>query len=381
MNFSLSDDQKMLVQTARDFARKTSPIARMRELRPSNPGELGFEREVLAQMGELGWLGVAFPERYGGMDMSFVELALVLTELGKTLVPEPVIESVVLGGLSVLWAASDEQKAEWLPAIAGGEAVWALAWAERKSRFDHTAIETSATRAGDGWTLSGEKVWVLGGHAADRFVVSARTAGGLRLFAVDRDAGGVDVARLGTIDSRGAAHLRLDGAPAALLGGKPPTAPEDDASILDRVLDAGAAAACAEGLGVAQAALEMTVDYLKTREQFGRPIGSFQALQHRAVDMFVEVELCRSASMEAMIRVADQDDEEAGAAVSSAMVQLATGGRFVVRQAIQLFGGIGITDEHDIGLYFKRMQALTCAFGDEAHHINRFATRPEFLAS
>ena len=372
MNFSLSDDQKMLVQTARDFARKTSPVERMRKLRD---GELGFEREVLAQMGELGWLGVAFPEAYGGMDMSFVELALVLGELGKSLVPEPVIESVVCGGLSILWAGSDEQKAEWLPDIAGGTKVWALAWAERASRFDETAIATRATESGGSWAISGEKVWVLGGHAADHYVISAQTDDGVRLFAVDRDAGGLDVSKLGTVDSRGAAHLRLDGTPGKILGG------DNSAATLRRVLDAAAAAACAEGLGVAQASLDMTVEYLKTREQFGKPIGAFQALQHRAVDMFVEVELCRSASMEAMIRVATADDAERSAAVSSAMVQLATGGRMVVRSAIQLHGGIGITDEHDIGLFFKRMQALTCAFGDEAHHVARFVARPEFLAS
>ena len=370
MNFDLTDDQKMLVQTARDFARKSSPPERMRKLRDS---ELGFERPVLAQMGELGWLGVAFPEDCGGMGMSFVELALVLTELGKTLVPEPVLESVVLGGMSLLWAGSEEQKAEHLPDVAGGESIWALAWAERKSRFDHTAVDTRAAGSGSRFTLTGEKIWVLGGHAADHYVVSAQTGDGLRLFAVDRDAGGLDVIRLQTIDSRGAAHLRMDGTPATLL-------PNGDAAVLARVLDAGAAAACAEGLGVAQASLDMTVEYLKTREQFGRPIGSFQALQHRAVDMFVEVELCRSSAIEAMIRVADPGDRARGAAVSAAMVQLATGGRFVVRQAIQLHGGIGITDEHDIGLYFKRMQALTCALGDESHHVTRFAGRPEFLS-
>jgi alkylation response protein AidB-like acyl-CoA dehydrogenase len=370
MNFDLTDDQKMLVNTARDFARKSSPVSRMRQLRDS---ELGFERQSLAQMGELGWLGVAYPEEVGGMGMSFVELALVLVELGKSLVPEPVLESAVLGGLPILWAGNAEQQRRWLPDLCAGEAIWSLAWAERGSRFDAGDCATRAERRGAAAVLTGSKVWVLGGHAADHFVVSAHGEAGLGLYVVERGAPGLEIIPLMTIDSRGAAHLQISGVEAVPLAGA------DPAAALQRVLDAGAAAACAEGLGVAQASLDMTVEYLKTREQFGTVIGSFQALQHRAVDMFVEVELCRSAAIEAMIRVAANDRERA-AACSAAMVQLATGGRFVVRQAIQLHGGIGITDEHDIGLYLKRMQALTCALGDEHHHLARFAGRPEFLS-
>ncbi len=371
MNFDLSDDQKLLVDTAKNFANKSSPVERMRKLRES---EFGFEREVYAEMGELGWLGVMYPDAVGGIDMSFVEMALILTELGKTLVPEPILESAILGGLPILWAGSSEQQKRWLPKLCEGKSIWALAWSEAAARFDANAITATATTDGNSIRLQGTKSWVLGGHAADHFVVSAIKGNSLGLFVVDKDASGLEVTRLGTIDSRGAAQLKLNDVE---IDADRELAAANPSQVLDRVLDAGRAAACAEGVGVAHAAHEMTVEYLKTREQFGTLIGSFQVLQHRAVDMFVEIELCRGLAMEAMLRVANDDDERR-ASVSAAMAQLCAGGRHVVRDAIQLHGGIGITDEHDVGLYFKRMQALTAALGDEAFHLDRFSSLPSF---
>jgi alkylation response protein AidB-like acyl-CoA dehydrogenase len=228
--------------------------------------------------------------------------------------------------------------------------------------------------------LRGEKVWVLGGHAADLLLVSARTggggAGGLSLFAVDRGAPGLEVRPVATMDGRRAAMVRLGGVEVGeerLVGDEGGALP-----VLEEVLDAGAAAACAEGVGIADAVLRMTVGYLTTREQFGVPIGSFQALQHRAVDMFVETELLRSIALEAAIRVGGDEPEARAAAVSAAKVQLSTGGRFVTSQGIQLHGGIGVTDEHDVGLYFKRMQVLASLFGDEEYHVTRFSSLPGF---
>jgi len=370
MNFDLTDDQKMLVDTARTFATKSSPVERMRKLRDS---ELGFDRSVYSDMGELGWLGVMYPDEVGGIGLGFTELALILTELGKTLVPEPIIESAVLGGLPVLWAGSSAQQKQWLPALCEGKTIWALAWSESTARFDASAIESTATVSGSKVTLNGTKSWVLGGHAADHVGVSAKKEGKLALFVLDKDTAGLEVKSRNTIDSRGAAELVMTN---VTIDADRELSSGNAASVLSRVLDAGVAAACAEGVGVAETAYKMTVEYLKTREQFGTLIGSFQVLQHRAVDMFVEVELCRSLAIEAMIRVSEDDDERA-AAVSAAMAQMSRGGRHVVRDAIQLHG-VGITDEHDIGLFFKRMQALTVSLGDEAHHVARFVAQPSF---
>ncbi|HWM84712.1 MAG TPA: acyl-CoA dehydrogenase family protein [Kofleriaceae bacterium] len=374
MNFDLSQDQKMLVDTAASFAKKSSPVARARKLR-SDP--LGFEPKMWKQMAELGWLGLCVPESEGGFGARFVDLALILEQLGGTLVPEPLIATCVLGGTALARAGSDEQRARWLAPLAAGELHASLAWAERDSRYEPAACAARAEPVKGGFKLAGDKVWVQGGHAADLFLVTARTGGGARersgvsLFAVDAKAPGVEVQPVDTIDGRRAAMVRLRGVEVGadrLLGEK-----GEAVSLVEDVLDVAAAAGCAESVGIAQAVLAMTVEYLKTREQFGVKIGTFQVLQHRAVEMFVETELLRSHSIEASLRIDEGEEEERRRAVSAAVVQLATGGRFVVRQGIQLHGGIGCTDEHDIGLYFKRLQILGALFGDEDHHLARFA--------
>ncbi len=224
-------------------------------------------------------------------------------------------------------------------------------------------------------------MWVLAGNAADQLVVSARTSGadgdaaGVSLFVVDPNTDSVSIQPLRTMDGRRAAHVRLDCAIPAdrLLGDE-----GAGLSALERALDVGAAAACAEGHGVMKTALWMTVDYLRTREQFGVKIGTFQALQHRAVDMFIETELARSMSIMASIKIDEPDADERRRAVSAAKVHLAQSGRLVTQQSIQLHGGVGVTDEHDIGLYFKRMQILSSLWGDEEHHLARFAALPSF---
>jgi alkylation response protein AidB-like acyl-CoA dehydrogenase len=376
VNFDLTEDQKMLRDTAAAFAKKESPIARKRKLAAT---ELGYDRATWKQMGELGWLGVLLPESVGGYGGTMVDAALILEQFATTLVPEPYLASVVLGGMAVLRAGSAAQQRAWLEPLAEGKTTLALAWAERHGRFDVRAVATRATRAGGGWSLSGEKVWVLGGHAADVLVVSAQTPDGLALFAVDRGARGVSIRPVACLDGNRAAMVRFDGV--SLDGDRLLGAPGGAGAVLDEVMDLGAAAACAEGVGICQTVLAMTVDYLKTREQFGVKIGSFQALQHRAVDMFVETELCRSHAIEASIRASDGSDAAVRAgAVSAAKVQLATGGTFVVQQGIQLHGGIAITEEHDMGLYFKRMHVLNTLCGDEEHHVARYGALPTFTA-
>jgi alkylation response protein AidB-like acyl-CoA dehydrogenase len=332
-------------------------------------------------MGDLGWLGIAMPEAAGGFGGTFVDAALILEQLGTVLASEPFAECALVAGHALLFAGTEEQHARWLAPMLSGDSVVALAWSERGARFDPAYLATHAEKRGGDWHLRGEKHWVLAGNAADQLVVSARTSGapgepeGVSLFVVDASTAGVARQTLATMDGRRAAHVTLDcTVPGdALLGA------EGQASgALGRALDIGAAAACSEGYGVAKTALAMTVEYLRTREQFGVKIGTFQALQHRAVDMFIEAELLRSLAIMASIKVGEDDATERQRAVSAAKVHLAQSGHFIAAQAIQLHGGIGVTDEHDIGLYFKRMQVLATLWGDEEHHLARFASLPGF---
>jgi len=369
MNFSLTEDQRMLVEAAQGFTRKQSPVTRMRKLRDD---PIGWSPEVWRQMGELGWLGLPFPEAVGGAGGKFVDLALVLEQLGMTLVPEPIVPSLV-AGVAILAAGDAAQQRAFLAPMIAGRSSLALAWAEGDARYDAARVQARAERTATGYRLTGHKRFVLDGHAAAHLVVSASDSGQLALFVVDAGAPGVQIRPVRTLDGRRAALVDLDVELAAdrRLGG-------DGGAALTRALEVGAAAACAEGVGIMRAVLAMTTEYLRTREQFGVKIGSFQVLQHRAVDMFIETELAYSASIAAAIRIDGDDAAERAAEVAAAKVQLAESGRYVTQQAIQLHGGIGITDEHDVGLYFKRMRALEAMFGDAEHHVARFAARSEF---
>ncbi len=376
MDFELDQDQQMLAKTVGDFAKNESPVARFRQFRDD---DTGYDPAAWRKMGELGWMGVPFPESVGGFGGSFADCALVLENLAKTLVPEPYLASVVLGGMTLARAGDAAQHEAYLTPMIEGETTLALAYSEAQSRYDVSAVATTAASVGGGYSLRGEKVWVLNGHRADHLIVSAKAPGGVTLFVVPRDAEGMTVKVAKTIDGRNAAFIRLEDvtvADAARLGEE-----GSGAAVLDRTMDYAAAAAVAEGVGIAATMLQMTVDYLGTREQFGVKIGSFQALQHRAVDMYAETELLRSISMAAMVRADDDDASARRGDISAAKYQLATGGIWVAQQALQLHGGIGATDEHDIGLYFKRMYALNALFGDEEHHVARFAGDPAFIES
>jgi len=373
MDFELDPDQQMLAKTVADFARNESPVARFRVLRED---DIGYDPAVWQKMAELGWLGIPFSESVGGFGGGFVECAIALENLATTLVPEPYLASVVLGGMTLARAGNAAQHEAYLTPMIEGETSLALAYSEAQSRYDVGAVETTATPDGAGYRISGEKVWVLNGHHADQLIVSAIAPGGVTLFVVPREAAGVGVRVAKTIDGKKAAFVRFEGvavAADARLG-------EEGAGteVLDRTMDFAAAAAVAEGVGIAGTMLQMTVDYLGTREQFGVKIGSFQALRHRAVDMYAETELLRSISMAAMVRADDDDASARRSDISAAKYQLATGGIWVAQQSLQLHGGIGVTDEHDIGLYFKRMYALNALFGDQEHHVARFASDPAF---
>ncbi len=366
MDFELTQDQQLLAKTAQDFVNRASPVARARKLRED---ELGWEKKTWQDIAELGWLGVPFAESVGGFGGSFVDVALILEQVGKTLLPEPYVPSL-LAGLAIAKGGTAEQATRFLTPMIEGHISLALAYAERDSRFDTDAPRTTATREGAGFKLNGEKVWVLNGHAAKYIVVTALLEGKPALFVIDHAAKGLSTQNLYTFDGRRAAHLKLEGVHVEadrLLSAVPA------AALIEQLMDYGAAAAVAEGVGVAQRVLDMTVEYLNTREQFDVKIGTFQALQHRAVDMFIEMQLLRSIAYESNVKVEEADEKERKRAISAAKLQLAVGGKYITRHSIQLHGGVGCTDEHDVGLYFKRMQVLNTLFGDEDFHVARFA--------
>lgn len=379
MDFNFTEDQEMLSTSVRQFVRKESPVDRLRTMRED---PIGWDKKMWKRMGEQGWLGILYDEEVGGFGGSFVDLMAVLEPFGTNLVPEPVIASAVLGGLPLHLLGTAQQKETYLQSMVAGDTSLAFAHAEDTSRFSPEWIACAAESDGTGWKLSGKKVFVPNGHAADHIVVAARTGGkpgeaeGLTLFIVSPSDPGVDVRTVQGMDGQKYGQITFQNAAVAkeaLLGEVGKAFP-----VMEQVLDYGAAAAVCEGLGATVQMLSMTVEYLLTRKQFGVFIGSFQALQHVAVDMFVETELCRSAAILAAIDVDSADAEVRKASISTAKAQLADSGKYVSQQATQLHGGIGVTDEHDLGLYFKRMHVLNTLFGDERYHIERFAALPSF---
>ena len=371
----LGEDQELLAKTAADFVAARSPVARVRALRDADDA-LGFSPALWKEMAELGWVGIPLPEAYGGAGLGQAELAVVLEALGRTLAPEPFLATVLLAGQALLRGGSEAQRQHWLPRVCAGEAFLALACEERAGAGDAACVATRAEAEGSGFRLDGEKAHVLDGTAAHAFVVVARTAGaprdrdGVSLFLVPRDVPGLEVERLRRVDSRGAASVRLRGVRVgadARLG-----APGGGRALLEPVLDAATAGLSAEMLGSAEEALARTLHYLKHRVQFGVPIGSFQALKHRAAKMFIEVELCRSAVM-AAVRALDAGADDAAALVSLAKACASETALLVANEAVQMHGGIGMTDEHEIGFFLKRARVAACTLGDAAAHRDRWA--------
>jgi len=378
MALVLSEEQEILKRTAREFVSGRSSLKRVRALRDDREGE-GFDAALWAEMAGLGWLGIVIPEAYGGLELGFTEQMVVLEELGRGLCPEPIVGTVLLGAMAVLLGGSEGQKEAILPAVVAGERFLALGYQEPGSRYDPTRVATRAERAGSGWRLTGEKLGVVDGQAADHVIVSARTdgevddAGGITLFLVRSDAPGVTLERQHRIDGRGAARLVLESVTVssdALLGTE-----GTGAAVLGRVLDRATIGLTAEMLGSMCVAFETTLDYLKTREQFGRPIGAFQALKHRAARLFIETELARSIVMEAHAALdRGADDAEIARLASAAKTRCSDAFMLIGNEAVQMHGGIGMTDEHDIGLFLKRARAAEIQFGDAAYHRDRVAT-------
>ncbi len=375
MQLVLTEDQELLAKTAADFVAEKSPIRRMRALRDS-ADPVGFSRALWKEMAELGWLGIPFPESVGGADMGLAELAVVLEALGRKLAPEPFLSSVLLGGQALLLGADEAQKRAWLPGIIAGESFLALAFQERGSRYDLKRVATRAERAGNGWRLSGEKIQVLDGTVAHAFVVVARSAGGeadpdgITLFLVPSDAQGVRVERQQRVDARNAALVTFESV--ALADADRVGAEGRGGELVERAVDRATVGLCAEMLGSMSEAFDRTLAYLKQRQQFGAPIGSFQALQHRCAELFISIELCRSAVM-AAARAVDAEGAEAARLVCLAKARCSDAAIQVANEAIQMHGGIGMSDEHDIGFYQKRARVAELSFGDAAWHRQRWA--------
>jgi alkylation response protein AidB-like acyl-CoA dehydrogenase len=374
MDFSLSEEQQLLKDSVDRFVRDNYELADRRKLVASPEG---FSREHWRAMADLGWLGAALPEEYGGIGGGPVETMIIMEGFGRGLVVEPYLASVVLGGTLVVKGGTQAAKQEILPQLAGGGMQLAFAFAERQSRYDLFDVETAAVRNGNGYLLTGRKGVVLHGGGADKIVVSARTAGGRRdrngitLFVVDGDAAGLSRRAYKTIDGLCAAEVVLENvaAPADAVVG----AVGDGLTLIDDAARRGIAALAAEAVGIMDTMQSLTNEYLKTRQQFGRPLGKFQALQHRMVDILIACEESRSAALVATLRLDDEDESLRDKAVTAAKVKIGQCGRFIGQSAIQLHGGMGMTDEMAITHYFKRLTMIDLMFGDHAYHLKRYA--------
>ncbi|MET0294167.1 MAG: acyl-CoA dehydrogenase family protein [Phenylobacterium sp.] len=367
----LSEEQSLLRDAAQGWVQEKSPVTAFRRMRDSGV-ELGYDAAAWNEMAAMGWAGVVIPEEYGGSDFGYLSMGLVLEELGRTLTASPLLASAVAAASALVLGGSDAQKSQWLPKIAAGEAVGALAVDEGPHHAPEK-VALRAARSGDGYTLSGEKRFVLEGYGADLYVVSARTSDapdGVTLFLAPGDAVGLKKTRLQLADSRGAANLTFDGVKVgadAVLGEVGKGFP-----LLDKVLDRARAGLAAEMLGSATEAFEITLEYLKTRVQFGAVIGSFQALQHRAAKMFSDLELSRSC-VEAALAAIDADAPDAAELVSLAKAKMGDTFHLVSNEMVQMHGGIGMTDAHVAGFYLKRARSAEAAFGNPSYHRDRYA--------
>jgi acyl-CoA dehydrogenase len=374
MALVLNDDQKMIRDSADGFFKTEAPVSQHRKLRDAHDAT-GFDRGTWAKMAEMGFAGVLVPESHGGAGFGHVAAGLIMEAMGRNLSAAPMLSTAVLGATALVNAGSAEQQAKYLPLIAEGKRLFALA-ADEASRHAPAFVATTATPSGNGFKLNGVKGFVLDGHVADTLIVAARTGGdradkqGITLFLVDAKSPGIAVERRSMIDSRNAARISLDEVQvdgADVLGEV-----GGGFAILEKILDAGRACLAAEMLGVSTESFTRTIDYLKQREQFGQKIGSFQALQHRAAHLFCEVELARSATLRALTAL-DAKEDRASMFASLAKAKSGEVAKLATNEGVQMHGGIGMTDDFDIGFFMKRARAAQETFGDIAFQGDRLA--------
>ncbi|MEQ1754368.1 MAG: acyl-CoA dehydrogenase family protein [Micropepsaceae bacterium] len=368
--FTFSEEQRILKESAREFMRHKCPVDRFRKMRDEKKN--GRDPELWRSMAELGWTGILVPEVYGGSELGVASLGLVLEETGRTLASSPLLSTSMIGASALMLGGGDALQKAWLPKIANGEAIMALA-IDESSHHAPERVAVSARKSGGGYALSGTKRYVPDGHLADLLIVSARTSGtiedttGITLFLVNADAKGVSREELITVDSRGAADFHFDDA-----GAEPIGVFDRGAVLLEQLLDRARVGLAAEMLGQAQESFEQTTEYLKTRRQFGQVIGGFQALQHRAAKMFTDIELTRSCVLAALDAL-DKDAQNSAEWASLAKARACETLHLVSNETVQMFGGIGMTDAHDAGLFLKRARVAEGLYGGESYHRDRYA--------
>ena len=374
MDFSLTEEQQLLKDSVDRFVRENYEFETRSKTAATSEG---FTDDNWKQMAELGWLAVALPEEFGGIGGGATETMVIMEGFGRGLVLEPFFATVVLGANLIQQAGNDVQKEDLLPKLAEGNLKLCFAYAERQARFDLNDIETKAEKSGAGYTINGAKGVVFGAAAADKIIVAARTSGdtrdtnGITLFIVDSDAAGVSRRDYVTNDALRASEIAFENVfvdASAVLG-----VADNGYSVIERVAEFAVAALCAEAVGCMDVLKEETNEYIKTREQFGQPIGKFQVLQHRMVDILINCEEARSMAYVATAMMDSDDAEERARSVAAAKAQIGTRARFVGQNSIQMHGGMGMTDEMKVGHYFKRLTMIDLTFGDQDYHTKRFA--------
>jgi len=366
MDFSLTEEQTLLQDSVAKYVRDHCDVERHRKLVKK---QQGFDTEAWAQFAELGWLCMPFSEALGGFGSGAVDLMVMTEAMGKGLMREPFLSTVVTCGGFLQNAGSSTQQDQYVGDIIAGQSQWAFAFAELAGGYDWSRIDTRAEKNAEGYLLNGRKLAVLNGHCADFMIVTAATEAGISLFIVDGAQAGVSREPFSAMDGSHGAHVQLDNV--QLGAGQLLGLAGQAQSYIDRVLATTIVAMGGEALGAMQTLLGSTVEYTKTREQFGQPIGKFQALQHAMADMYLKVEETRSLLFNAAILI-DEDSEQAAQACAALKVKMAEAGRFVAKQSVQLHGGIGMTDELNVGHHFKRLLLLDMLYGDENHYLERY---------
>ena len=379
MKLILTEEQEFLRDTAKDFAQERTPVAHFRELRDNNDQNL-WDKEIWQEMVNLGWSGILIPEEFGGSNFGVAGISVILQECGKTLTPSPLFSTGVLGAYAISNFGTQEQKEKYLPKIVNGEITTALA-VDESSHHDPSKTSLTAEKNKDNYSLNGKKTFVIDGASADVLIVLTRTSGnsgelaGLTLFIIDSSADGLDKIKLDMADSRNYANINFNDVTCSnqdILG-----ALETGGETVESILDIGRIAISAEMLGNAESAFETTIEYLKQRKQFGVLIGTFQALQHRAAAMFCEIELTKSAVM-AAVHGADERSNELQRLSSLAKTIAGETLHLVSNEAIQMHGGIGVTDEYDLGFFIKRSRVAEQIFGSSTYHTERYANLSGF---
>ena len=367
MDFDFTDDQEQLRDAVRKWVDRSYGFERRQGIVKAG----GFDRAAYGELGELGLTGLYASEEHGGMAMGPVEAMVVMEELGRGIVLEPLAQTLVASGVLGAYAPAAVQ-AQWLPKISSGETLVVLAQQERKARWRLDAVETQAAQAGTGWSVTGDKSVVPAGDQADAFLVPARSGGRIALFLVERGAQGVKTRGYNTIDGSRAAEVAFRDAAATLVAA-------DGMPALEHGVDIGIAATCAEAVGVLDKTMEVTADYMNTRKQFGVTLATFQALRHRMADMKMQLELARSMSYYASLKL-NAPAEERRRAMARAKYQLGVAMRFIGQNSVQLHGGIGVTDEYIGSHYFKKLTQLELTYGDTLHHLGEVSERMQDTA-